>query len=193
MQVNQLSVVGRSDSAGIGYPEQSVKTPVKSLVLKIFGERRTSCFEETLLIAFLKGFKVDFTIDVSAVPTFRGHNLPLLVANGKHIFDRKTFPALIMKLLDLPRQNNQTKYLLRNYEEVCRAMQGLEFLDTSQRQNPYSFIVNPVLHLFYRSEKDEQRAWLEDSGITSSAKACRVIFTQLAEFSSQTLDEDEEG
>lgn len=72
MIVNNLKALTRKQPPG---PEEEggIQTkPVTSIVLKINIDKRASSFEESLLLLFLKNFKLNFQLDTSRVPTFRG-------------------------------------------------------------------------------------------------------------------------
>lgn len=73
MIVNNLAALSRLDERD-AQPEGQRK-PVASLVLKINIDKRVASFEETLMLVFLKAFKVDFQLETSQVPTFRGCKL----------------------------------------------------------------------------------------------------------------------
>lgn len=75
MIVNNLDAVSsKLPHSDEGLPTEEPKL-VNSIVLKINIEKRMASFEETLLIAFLRAFKVDFQLETCRVPTFRGCTL----------------------------------------------------------------------------------------------------------------------
>jgi hypothetical protein len=75
MIVNNLKALTRYENlqgSDQGQPQPKAAT---SIVLKINIDKRVSSFEETLLLTMLKAFRVEFQLDTTRVPTFRGCRL----------------------------------------------------------------------------------------------------------------------
>ena len=71
MIVNNLSAVSRIGLLAKDSPKDA-EIIASSIVLKINIEKRVSSFEETLIISFLRAFKISFQLETNKVPTFRG-------------------------------------------------------------------------------------------------------------------------
>lgn len=69
-----------------------------------------------------------------------------------------------------------------NHHLVYRAFKYLEHSDKQQGLNPYHFARNPILHGFYRMEKEEHLQYLESLGMGTPTKALATIIQQLQTF-----------
>lgn len=124
-----------------------------------------------------------------AVNSYKSDELPLLVVNGQFAYQKHVYHELVLKLLDLKSQTSDAKFLLRKNAEVYRAMVGLSYSqqyleceEAHQRLNPYWFFSYPIMHLYYRREKDTKKQFLEDAGMTSHSKASQIIIEHLREY-----------